>query len=78
MRIERERLEKQKRENEGIDVSLRNFNIFIKRLKAYIGDTNESVELLGQEPGQLVFNLFLEKIGLTLIYYLHILILNDV
>ena len=56
----------QKRENESVDVSLRNYNIFIKRLKSYIGDTNENAELLGEEPGQFVFNLFLQKIGLNL------------
>ena len=43
-----------------------NMNYFIKRLKEYIGDVNENVEITKGEPGEFVFKLFLEKIGFNL------------
>ena len=53
--------EKKKKVVEGIE----NFDNFINTLKEYIGDTKEQVEIIGREPSQFVFNLFLQKIGLN-------------
>ena len=44
---------------------IENFDNFIATLKKYIGDTKEQVEIIGKEPSQFVFNLFLQKIGLN-------------
>ena len=43
-----------------------NFDYFIKRLKEYICDINENVELTEDEPGEFVLKLFLEKIGFNI------------
>ena len=43
-----------------------NFNYFIERLKEYICDINEKVELTDNEPGEFVLKLFLEKIGFNI------------
>ena len=43
-----------------------NFNFFIKKLKEYIGDVNEKVELTEDEPGEFVLKLFLKKIGFNI------------
>ena len=53
-------------ENEKQEVGgIENFGNFINILKKYIGDTKEQVEMIGREPSQFVFNLFLQKIGLN-------------
>ena len=52
-------------ENKGVDVSITNFDVFIKKVKTYIGDINEKVEITGEEPSQFVLKLFLQKIGLN-------------
>ena len=43
-----------------------NYNYFIKRLKEYICDINEKVELTEDEPEEFVLKLFLEKIGFNI------------
>ena len=43
-----------------------NFNFFLQRLKEYISDINETVELTDDEPEEFVFKLFLEKIGFNI------------
>lgn len=45
--------------------SITKFETFIKRLKGYLGNINENVKITGEEPGQFVFKLFLDKIGLN-------------
>ena len=57
---------KQKVEDNKSNVKdITNIEIFIKSLKNYLGDLNEKVELLDEEPGQFIFQLFLKKIGLS-------------
>ena len=43
-----------------------NYNYFIKRLKEYICDINEKVELTEDEPEEFVLKSFLEKIGFNI------------
>ena len=57
---------KKKIENgKEVILDITNFDYFIKRTKEYLGNINDKVELLGEEPNQFIFNLFLEKIGLN-------------
>lgn len=53
-------------ETEAEKQDITDINYFIKRLKEYIGNTNENVEITKEEPGEYVFKLFLEKIGFNL------------
>ena len=55
---------KQEKGNEVVQ-SISNFEYFINKIKEYAGNTEDTVELSGEEPNQFVFNLFLEKIGLN-------------
>ena len=43
-----------------------NYNYFVKRLKEYIFDINEKVELTEDEPEEFVLKSFLEKIGFNI------------
>ena len=52
-------------ENERVDAGISNFNVFVEKIKAYIGDVDENVEITGKEPSQFLLNLFLKKIGLS-------------
>ena len=42
-----------------------NFNVFINKIKEYIGDVKENVEISGKEPSQFILQLFLKKVGLN-------------
>ena len=44
---------------------IKNFNVFINKIKGYIGDSNQDVEITGREPSQFVLQLFLQKVGLN-------------
>ena len=39
------------------------FSYFVDKVKAYVGDINEKVEILSEEPDEFIFKLFLYKIG---------------
>ena len=52
-------------ENERVDAGISNFNVFMDKIKAYIGDVDENVEIIGKEPSQFLLSLFLKKIGLS-------------
>jgi hypothetical protein len=52
-------------ENERVDAGISNFNVFVEKIKAYIGDVDENVEITGKEPSQFLLSLFLKKIGLS-------------
>ena len=42
-----------------------NFNAFVNKIKEYIGDAKENVEISGKEPSQFILQLFLKKVGLN-------------
>ena len=52
-------------ENKTKDVGIITFNYFKEKIKTYIGDINDKVEITGEEPSQFVLKLFLKKIGFT-------------
>ena len=51
-------------EKEIVKQNITDFQIFQQKLKNYLGNIDENIELFYEEPGQFVFQLFLEKIGL--------------
>ena len=52
-------------EGKEANLGIKNFQYFIEKIKEYLGNINDKVELTEEKPNQFVFNLFLEKIGLN-------------
>ena len=52
-------------ENKAKEVGIITFNYFKEKIKTYIGDINDKVEITGEKPSQFVLKLFLKTIGFT-------------
>ena len=61
---DRIKMKKKELDNNASEIVEFSFSYFIEKVKEYVGDINEKVEILSEEPDEFLFRLFLYKIGL--------------
>ena len=61
----KDRIKKKKKllENNVSEIVEFSFSYFVDKVRAYVGDIDEKVEILSEEPDDFIFRLFLYKIG---------------